>query len=164
MMSENKGTKDAKFEDGAEQAVSLKAYDADGLLIISTLIQDAVFPVAQIQWRAQSRVFAVLLNRFRWEDVATAQSTGRELERVQSLLVVSGVLSVSSKLLAQGESDRALSVLSVAFIAGEGGAGRLDLTLADGAVIALSVECLDVVLKDVTRPYIARVQKVPSHF
>ncbi len=44
MMSENKGTKDAKFEDGAERAVSLKAYDADGLLVISTLIQDAVFP------------------------------------------------------------------------------------------------------------------------
>ncbi len=68
------------------------------------------------------------------------------------------------KIAAQGESDRALSVLSVAFIAGEDGAGRLDLVLADGAVIALSVECLDVVLKDVTRPYIARVQKVPSHF
>ena len=149
---------------GRNRRFHLKAYDADGLLIISTLIQDAVFPVAQIQWRAQSRVFAVLLNRFRWEDVASAQSTGRELERVQSLLVVSGVLSVSSKLLTQGESDRALSVLSVAFIAGEDGAGRLDLVLADGAVIALSVECLDVVLKDVTRPYIARVQKVPSHF
>ncbi len=35
---------DAKFEDGAEQALSLKAETAEDLAVISALVQDAVLP------------------------------------------------------------------------------------------------------------------------
>jgi hypothetical protein len=56
-----------------------------------------------------------------------------------------------------------LSVLQLAWEAGEDGTGRLVLTLAGDGAIAADVEALEVTLTDVTRPYIAPTGKVPSH-
>ena len=36
---------DAKFEDGAEAPLHLGALEADDLEVISSLVQDAVFPI-----------------------------------------------------------------------------------------------------------------------
>ena len=46
-----------------------------------------------------------------------------------------------------------LSLLALVFEPGEDGAGTLRLILAGDGEIALEVECLDVTLADVTRPY-----------
>ena len=54
------------------------------------------------------------------------------------------------------DRDLVLSLLSLTFEPGEDGAGTLRLILAGDGEIALDVECLDVRLADVTRPYIAR--------
>ena len=73
-------TEDATFEDGRERPLNLGALDADDLSVISSLAQDAVFPITEMKWAIRQRRFAILLNRFRWEDAAnrTAQP-----ERVQ---------------------------------------------------------------------------------
>ena len=68
-------SQDAKFEDGGERPLRLMAVDTDDLQVVSSLVQDAVFPASEIQWLASQRRFAILLNRFRWEDVP--QSTGQ---------------------------------------------------------------------------------------
>ena len=52
--------------------MNLGALDADDLDVVSTLVQDAVFPVTEMQWRRGERRFAILLNRFRWEDADAA--------------------------------------------------------------------------------------------
>ncbi|MEO1919816.1 MAG: DUF2948 family protein, partial [Paracoccaceae bacterium] len=75
---------DAKFSDGAEQPLRLKAESPDDLLVISTFVQDAVGHNAEISWLAKKHRFAVLLNRFRWEDRTSAEQQGRRYERVQS--------------------------------------------------------------------------------
>ena len=59
---------DATFEDGGEKPLRLMAFDAADLEVISSLCQDAVFPATEMSWRPKERRFAVLLNRFRWED------------------------------------------------------------------------------------------------
>ena len=56
-----------------------------------------------------------------------------------------------------------LSLLALEFTAAEDGAGTLTLTLAGDGAIAVTVECLDVSLKDVTKPYLAVSGKAPSH-
>ncbi|NVO54275.1 DUF2948 family protein [Rhodobacteraceae bacterium B1Z28] len=154
---------DASFEDGREAPLNLGAEDSDDLQVISTLAQDAVFPVTEMTWRPSQRRFGLLLNRFRWEDKDAAARRERSFERVQSVLVFNSVLSVASQGIDRGDGDVILSLLSVDFEPGEDGAGQVLLTLAGDGAIRLSVEALDATLKDVTRPYLAPSGQAPHH-
>lgn len=153
-------SQDATFEDGREAPLNLGAMDSDDLKVISSLAQDAVFPISEMTWRPGQRRFGLLLNRFRWED------QGRDRhgpERVRALLVVDEVLHVASHGIDRKDEDTILSLLSVTFAPGEDGTGTVLLTLAGDGAIRLSVEALEVTLKDVTRPYRAPSGKVPTH-
>lgn len=148
---------DARFEDGRDTPLQLWATDVDDLRVLSALVQDAVLPVTELRYDRAARRFAVLLNRFRWEEA------GAPPERVQSLLVVRDVLGVASQGLDRKDRDLILSLLALEFEAGADGAGHLVLRLAGDGDIRLSVECLDVALRDVTRPYMAPSGKTPAH-
>lgn len=154
---------DAKFEDGGEKPLYLKALDAEDLQVVSALVQDAIVPRGEISYDATQRRFALLLNRFRWEDVDAAERRKRPVERVQAVLVFDDVMSAKSSGLEQADTDTILSVLAITFEPGEDGAGRALITLAGDGAVALHVEALDVTLKDVTRPYVAPSRHVPAH-
>ncbi len=154
---------DAKFEDGAEAPLNLGALDVEDLQVVSSLVQDAVFPITEMRWQAAENRFALLVNRFRWEDAPAAEARGRAVERVQALLVFDAVQRVASQGVDRSELDMVLSLLSVAFEPGEDAAGEVILTLAGDGAIRLSVEALEVTLKDVTRPYLAPSGNVPIH-
>jgi len=154
---------DASFAEGREAPLRLRALDAEDLAVISALVQDAVFPLGEMRYQRRRRRFAVLLNRFRWEDRAGAEARRRPYERVRSLLVVEDVLSAATQGLDLSERDTVLSLLALDFAPGEDGAGRLTLTLAGDGAVALEVECLEVSLRDVTRPYVAPSGKAPRH-
>jgi hypothetical protein len=156
-------TEDAKFEDGREAPLRLKALDIDDLAVMAALAQDAVFPASEMKWDAKARRFAILLNRFRWEDADNARQRKRRFERVQSLLVIEDVMKVQSQGVDKSNPDMVFSLLSIDFEAGEDGTGRVKLTLAGDGMIALEVEALEVLLRDVTRPYLAPSAKAPSH-
>lgn len=156
-------TDDARFEDGDERPLRLKALDTDDLTVISGLVQDAVFPASEMVWSRKTRRFAILLNRFRWEDVPADRRPGRQFERVQSVLAIEDVRKVQTQGLIRGADDLVLSLLTVSFEPGEDGTGRVVLTLAGDGAIAIDVEALEVVLRDVTRPYVAPSKKVPTH-
>ncbi|SCZ49547.1 Protein of unknown function [Epibacterium ulvae] len=154
---------DARFEDGREAPLNLGALEAEDLVVLSSLAQDAIFPITEMRWQVKQHRFAVLLNRFRWEDKSAAQARGRAFERVQSMLVVDNVLSVSSQGIDRSEKDTILSLMSVTFEPGDDGVGHILLTLAGDGALRLSVEALDVSLKDVTRPYKALSGQAPDH-
>ncbi len=154
---------DATFEDGAEKRLHLKAQDADGVPILSALMQDAVLTMADMKWEPRARRLALLVNRFRWEDRDAAEKRGRAYERARSLLMIGGALSVASTGIERADKDTVLSVLSLTWEPGSDGAGTVTLVLAgDGAIMA-QVECLDLTLRDVTRPYRALSGHVPKH-
>ncbi len=154
---------DARFEDGKETPLRLKALDADDLAVIASLVQDAIFPASEMTWDRKARRFGVLLNRFRWEDAPNATARKRAFERVQAVLAFEDVIKVQSQGVDKSDPDMVFSVLSIAFQPGEDGAGRIELTLAGDGIIALEVEALEVILRDVTRPYVAPSGKAPSH-
>lgn len=155
--------KDAPFEDGAEAPLYLAAQDSDDLAVISALVQDAVFSIPELSFAPKRREFALLVNRFRWEDRAAADRAGRGYERVRSVLVLRDVLAVRTQGLDRADREAVLSLLSVVFEPGTDGTGRLVLTLAGYGAIALTVEALDVTLRDVTRPYLAPSRRAPEH-
>jgi hypothetical protein len=150
---------DARFEDADEGPVALRVLDADDLMVISTLAQDAVFPVSEMTWDRRHRRFALLLNRFRWED----SGGNRKPERVQSVLAIEDVLAVASQGIDRADADFVLSLLALEWTAGEDGTGRITLVLAGDGAIAVHVEALEVTLRDVTRPYVAPSGKTPRH-
>lgn len=154
---------DATFEDGAEAPLRLKALDVDDLNVVSGLVQDAVFPAGEIKWDRGARRFALLVNRFRWEDAGKAETRRRDYERVQSVLVVEDALKVQAQGVDPRDKDMILSLMSVGFELGDDGSGYVLLTLAGDGLIRVEVEALEVVLKDVTRPYIAPSKSKPTH-
>jgi len=160
---------DARFEDGAEQPLRLIARDAADLAVISALVQDAVLTGADLRYTKARRRFSLLLNRFRWEDQAQAKASGRRFERVRSILDFADVAGVAHQGLDR-DGDTILSLLSVDFTpdaqvadGDPAGPGRVVLTFAGDGAVALDVECLEVELSDVTRPYAAPSGHVPSH-
>lgn len=155
-------TEDATFEEGAERSLQLTAQDAEDLQVVSAFVQDAVLPGSEMSWNPNKRRFGMLLNRFRWEDKDRAAKRGRPVERVQSVLAVDDVMRVQSTGVTR-DGDTILSVLSLSFQPGEDGTGRIEVTLAGDGAIGLEVECLNVTLKDVTRPYLAPSRRTPSH-
>lgn len=156
-------TEDARFEDGGEKPLRLMAVDEGDVQVIAALVQDAVFPIPEMKWEASRRRFSLLINRFRWEDKPVAERRGRDFERVQSVLAFDDVLAVKSQGIDRSDKDVVLSLLTMTFEPAEDGAGRIELMLAGDGAIALEVEAINMVLQDVTRPFVAPSRKAPGH-
>lgn len=154
---------DATFEDGADAPLRLIARDEGDLSVIASLIQDAVFPITDMAYDAPRRRFALLVNRFRWEDRAAAEVAGRPYERVRAMLVVEDVLRVRTSGIDRTDRNVILSALTLGFVSGPDGTGTLTLTLAGDGAVALDVEALEVRLDDVTRPHRAVSRAAPRH-
>ncbi|MDB6180621.1 DUF2948 family protein [Paracoccus fistulariae] len=153
---------DARFADADPRPLALKAEDQDDLRVISALLQDAILPASEISYDARARRLALLINRFRWEDADMARAEGRPFERVQSVLVIGDVM----KLVSDGvdrDADTVLELLAINWQPGQDGTGRLSLEFAGDGTLAADVECINLDLRDVTRPYLAVSGKAPSH-
>ncbi|MEM9049982.1 MAG: DUF2948 family protein [Pseudomonadota bacterium] len=106
---------DARFEEGAERPLRLRAEGIEDLAILSTLIQDAVGQIEDTAWLAGRRRFALLLNRFRWEDREAAERNGRGFERVRCLLTVEQAQSVRANGIDPSDKDVVFALLSLVF-------------------------------------------------
>jgi hypothetical protein len=154
---------DARFEDGGEGPLRLIAQEAGDVPVISALLQDAVLPMGEMRLDRKRRRLLALVNRFRWEDREAARTAGRAYERVRSLLTVEDVLAAQVQGIDLAAKDVVLSILSLEFVAGQDGMGRVILTLAGDGAVALEVEALDLRLEDVTKPYYAPSRHAPDH-
>jgi len=126
-------------------------------------VQDAVGRVGDIGWLPRHHRLVLLLNRFRWENGSVPGPSGGALERVRSAVSVDSVLKVRARGLDPAEKARVYDLLAILFEPAEGCAGTLTLTLAGGAEIRAEVECLDIALADLSRPWPARAGKAPRH-
>lgn len=172
---------DARFEDADERPLRLLARDSDDLRVISALVQDAVLTGADLGYQRRTRRFSLLINRFRWEiqsgEPAADRPADRPAERVRSLLVFNDVLRVRQQGLEARDPDTVLSLLAIDFTPAEAQAsdddatgtdpaatsGRVTLVFAGDGVVALDIDCIEVHLSDVTRPYNAPSRLVPEH-
>lgn len=149
---------DATFEEGREAPLNLGAFEIEDLSVLSSLAQDAVFSVSDLTWQPKQRRFAILLNRFRWEDQLAAERRGRPYERVQSLLVLDCVTGVASTGFDRRDKDLVLSLLEITYKD-----GAVELVLAGDGALRFRVEALEVSLRDVSRPFEAQSKQAPSH-
>jgi hypothetical protein len=155
-------TEDARFRDADPRPLALLAVDEDDLKIMSSLVQDAILPASEISYDPKARRLAFLINRFRWEDADQARADGRPFERVRALLIVNDVQRLQSDGIDR-DADTVLALLALTWRPGQDGTGRLLLDFAGDGTLAADAECINVELRDVTRPYFAPSGKAPAH-
>jgi len=158
-------TEDARFEDApyAERPLRLRAEGEEDLMVISSLLQDAVGKAADIHWLAKKHRVVVLLNRFRWENHIGERNGPKACERVRTALTVEGVLKVRARGLDPRDGEQVFELLALLFEPADGPGGTLTLTMAGEAEVAVEVECVELWLTDLTQPWAAKAQKVPVH-
>ena len=154
---------DARFEDGREKPMRLRAEDAEDLEILSAVLQDALFGPEDMSWIPARREFALLLNRFRWENAEGLAMRGQPFERVRAILDIRDVQGVRSQGIDRADADLVLSLLSMEWRMGPDGTGKVILTLSGDGVVEISAECINLTLTDVTRPYEAPSRLAPEH-
>ena len=105
---------DASFHDADQGPLMLRAEAPEDVAVLSMLVQDAVLTGADVTFDRKRRQLAMLINRFRWDDVEDAQREGRPFERVRALLVVSDITGIRSDGIDRGDDDEVLSLLAAA--------------------------------------------------
>lgn len=135
------------------KALKLLAEDAEDLEVVAAALQDAVLKIGDISWEPKARRLTLAVNRYRWG--------AEEPERVRAAVQVGSVLGVQARRLRRGASEAVVQLLTVTFEPGEAPGGRLVFRFAGDADLAAQVECIDLVLADVSEPWAARSE--PRH-
>jgi hypothetical protein len=135
--------------------LKLAAADAEDLQILSARLQDAVGQLKNFIWLPKKRRFAAVVNRLQWE------AGGKT--RVRAGLHFDGVLKVQSHKIKLGAGDAVVSLLALRFEpnGSEDPCGAIEIVLAGGGAIRLTVECIDAELSDMTDAWAARGK--PDH-
>ena len=131
----------------------LLAEDADDLAVISAALQDAVARIGDIAFEGRARRLTVAFNRYRWEGAAK--------ERVRTGLQIGGVMGVKSRKLRRHAKGAVVSLLGLTFEPGEAPGGAVVFTFAGGGDLRVEVECLDVILADLSAPW--STPRAPAH-
>jgi hypothetical protein len=134
--------------------LKLTAVDVEDLGVISAHMQDAVLRVGDMAYSRGRKQFALVANRFAWDEL-------NERRRCRSGLHFDRVQSVQSRNIRLNDKDAILSLLSIGFEETETPSGSIVLTFSGGGTIRLAVECIEVQIKDLGPAWTAA--STPSH-
>jgi hypothetical protein len=126
-------------------ALKLRAVDAEDVAVLSTVLQDALVPVAEMAWLPDERRFVLVANRFRWEP---EEGRGRRFERTLSGLCIDAVATIQRRGFSPADQDRILVLLAL-----RAEASSLYLEFAGGGSIRLDVERISCHLDDLGEPW-----------
>lgn len=141
------------------QDLKLIALDAEDLAVLSTHLQDAVLRVGDMVYQKSAKRFALIANRFDWEDAAkkrrtdsfVRRRTGVRFERVLGAKVCN--LDLTS-------ADAPLALLSIEFEEKSDPAGYILLRFSGGGIVRLEVECIEAELTDLGAAWSTQLKPV----
>ena len=122
--------------------LKLIALDREGLEVISAHAQNTCVKRSDMAWLPRQHRFVVAGMRYDWVGAKTGPA-----ERVASVLRFDRVLKVSHLGLERMDSEATLNLLAVTFEKTDPPAGMIILAFADGALVRLEVECVEVELR-----------------
>jgi len=137
------------------EALKLRAANAEDLSVFSAFLQDAVVPVADMTFLAADERFALVANRFRWEQ-AGEPVDGRIFERVHAGICFEKVTAVRQRGLDNSVKGQILSLLTIEY-----GDGHIDLLFSAGVSIRLEVSRIMCHFQDLDEPW--PTQWRPAH-
>ncbi|MSP89458.1 MAG: DUF2948 family protein [Alphaproteobacteria bacterium] len=138
--------------------VRLSAADAGDLVVLSSLLQDAVVAIADMVWLRDEGSFVLVAARFRWEALdRTARTAGRPAGlRINCGLRIQQVRNVRMRGI-----DRTVSGGTLELSALRHQDGALHLVFAGGAMVRLEVDAILCHLEDFGAPWPTQFQ--PDH-
>jgi hypothetical protein len=135
--------------------LKLLALDTEDLEVIAAATQDAVVRVGDMGFAKADSRFALLMNRFAWED------SGKTRQRKRAALHFDRVTDVKVAGIDLTAIEGVLDLLTIRFIEADAPAGTVELAFAGGGTVRLTVECLEARLKDLGAAWAAKA--VPAH-
>ena len=135
--------------------LKLLALDSEDLEVISATTQDAVIRVGDMGFAKADARFALLMNRFAWEE------DGKTRQRKRAALHLDRVSDVKVAGIDTNARDGVLELLSITFTELDTPAGTIELAFAGGGSIRLSVEVLEARLQDLGAAWAAKA--TPAH-
>lgn len=142
--------------------LKLIALDAEDLKVVSAHLQDAVLRVGDMTYLPREKRFVALANRFDWVKGLKAAPSAAP-ERRRTALRLERVLAARFSGFDINDRRAALALLAITFspAAPDRPEGDVALTFSGGAAIRLSVECLEIQLKDLGAAWSAKSS--PEH-
>ena len=137
--------------------LKLLALDGEDLEVISATTQDAVVRVADMGFAQADGRFALLMNRFAWEE---KDGRGKGL-RKRAGLHFERVTHAATAGFDPNARDGVLELLAITFTPAEAPAGSVELRFAGGGTVKLDVECLEAKLMDLGAAWAAKAE--PRH-
>ena len=121
--------------------LQLAALDAEDLAVISAHMQDAVLLVGGMSFNQRRQQFALVANRFAWDETETRQRrrTGLHFDRVRAVKTLN---------IRGSEKAAVLSLLAITFSESDSPSGEVLLRFSGGGTVRLDVECIECQLKD----------------
>jgi hypothetical protein len=137
--------------------LKLLALDNEDLDVISAATQDAVVRVGDMGFAKADNRFALLMNRFAWEE------GGKTRQRKRAALHFDRVTDVKVAGINTEAVDGVLERITIRFspAATEVPEGTVELAFAGGGTIRLAVECLEARLQDLGAAWAAKA--TPAH-
>lgn len=137
--------------------LKLLALDSEDLEVLSTYVQDAVVRVEDMGFAQADRRFALLMNRFAWEE-GVERSKG---QRKRAALHFDYVEDAKISGIDVNAREGVLELLSIVFTAGDLPRGEVVLSFAGGGTVQLNVECLEARMRDLGAAWAAKGR--PAH-
>lgn len=149
--------------------LKLIAFDTSDLGIISAHLQDAVLRVGEMTYLPKEKRFVALANRFDWADaLGNPQMSKRggdpNFERRRAGLRFERVNAAKVQGIDFKDKRAVLALLAITFEPTGGPdspEGDVTLTFSGGAAIRLSVECIEIELKDLGAAWATK--RSPDH-
>lgn len=139
------------------EKLKLRCEDEEDVVVLSSLLQDALVPMAELAWLPAERCFVFVASRFIWEEcldvTLPAGEAGIECYSRQNFgVTLEGVTAVKSRGIDIDDKSRILELLAIAATA-ESGAATIELVFAGGAGIRVECERIAVHGQDVGEPW-----------
>lgn len=135
--------------------LKLLALDSEDLDVISATTQDAVVRVADMGFAKSDRRFALLMNRYAWEEgdrKGHRKRTALHFDRVKSARVAG--IDTNAR-------DGVLELLTIRYEDRPEADGIVELAFAGGGTVRLEVECLEARMQDLGAAWAAKMK--PEH-
>lgn len=135
--------------------LKLIALDTEDLDVISATTQDAIVRVGDMGYAQGDKRFALLMNRYAWEE------EGKKGQRKRTALHFDRVEAVQAAGFNPEARDGVLELLAIRFLPASDPAGTIELSFAGGGTVRLTVECLEARMQDLGAAWAAKLK--PEH-
>ena len=133
--------------------------NSDDLKVISAYSQDSTVSIKDMIFLEKNRIFVMMVNRFKWEDIE--KGTLRQSKRIRCAIKFEEVLEVKSKKINQNSRNKYLECLAIRSNENLGKNYEIKIFFSGDAIITLISESIEVTMKDLGASW--NVKHIPKH-